>query len=283
MFLALADLTYSRDKHQVTISARDLCAIAQTSKSRIASDTAELASRGLITIRAGGKHQQTRYQVNWWSTICVSTLETPTAPGVATLETPTLPLVSPDRRHGVSTLETPPTENKGLPRFDPALKTLSHETLRLIDQVFSSKQENHDPELLKALQRWLHSFMAKLGTDETGRRFADTTYTPPPPPLDTVAKFAAVAPRGRLETLLNGLMIEEQHPYRYVWFVYVALERIHGILTTETKQARAALHEVKRGQLIESSDPTTGPQIRDEFKRDISRIASSKQIGGNRR
>lgn len=277
VFLSLLELTHNTPDHRVTITARDLCKHAHTSTTRLARDTAQLQSRNLIRVEEGGKHQPNRYVVGWWNTVCVATLATPNGNGVATLATPTLDLVSSDWRHGVATLATPPTENKALTGDAPAVMNLSRISLTLIDQVFSSKAKNHDQNEVARCQSHLTAFMEKLGTDKDRRRWLDRPDGPPPCPANVAAQLIAAIPdRSTRETWLDHLMVRECHPYTYIWFIITALDRIHHITAEETKDGRAALHAAKRGQLIESEDPATGPQMRDEFQRDMARMARTK-------
>jgi len=211
--------------------------------------------------------------VAWWKTVCVSTLETPKQIGVFNLETPAPPLW----RHGAATLETTPTENKGVTDDALAVMNLTRNTLTMIDQVFSAKAQNHDPTEVRRCQSHLTAFMEKLGTDRDGRRWLDQANRPPTCDPDTAARLIAAMPgERRRETWLDALMCAECHPYSYAYFILGALERAQGITTQQSKDGRAVLAAVKRGQMIESSDPATGPQMRDEFKRDLARIAKAK-------
>jgi hypothetical protein len=125
----------------------------------------------------------------------------------------------------------------------------------LIDRVYSSKPQDHDKADLAALRRILHGYYAKFGRDEQGH----AVQAPHPPQDDVTAKVLAVADLHRIETMMDNLTLDAinagahqpgtnaaLNPQQYIWFVTIALSRIHGIHFSVTKKIRAALRDVKR-------------------------------------
>lgn len=281
--LTLAALAEFAPHHSVSISTRALSKAANLSESALPTALTALADRNLITIRHGAANRRNAYQVNFLSTVPASFAEAPPAQGASFAEAP-LPLFE---RHPASFAEAPPTENKALA---PAAAPL--DVFRLSDEILDrvmirAKITNFDRPTIQLFRGSLHSYMAKFGTDETGRRYVDTGAVPHPPDDEVLARFLAVAEPYRLMPLLETLILEAKQaearssgrgtPYntrRYSWFVYTALQRIHGIHWAETQKAQAQLRLHKRGQ--RPAPPPAAEQSGLDFAGDTLRAA----IGG---
>ena len=148
--------------------------------------------------------------------------------------------------------------------------------MRLIDRVYSSKPEDHDPEDLTKLRRILHGYFAKFGRDDRGQPL----NAPHPPPPHITAKVLEVANLHRIETMMDALTIDAinagahhpgsnaaLNPQHYIWFVTIALSRVQGIHFSTTKKLRAQLRDVKRRPAPPQPEQIALPDIADMAKK----------------
>jgi hypothetical protein len=151
--------------------------------------------------------------------------------------------------------------------------------LGLIDRVLSAKAKDVYPDDVAHFRRRIGSHYAKFGRDHNGRPLQH----PHPPPDEIVAQFLAIGTPGRMETMLDALMLEAAEaeatnkgtdatrPYNYAWFITVGLSRVHGIHFQVTRKARAILREVKR--------KPAPPQPEQIELPDIAALARKKTMG----
>jgi len=262
----------------VRVSSRDLAEACKMGRRNVQYALDALAKRNLITARQGTATSAAIYRVNVFDTVRMGgVVMTPPPPAQGWLGgvEATPPVASLQRQGGVFTTP-PPTENTALAGAGAPLD-FERTAYALIDRVLSGKPKDHDADDLAAFRNYLHSYYTKFGRDDRGR----PVNNPHPPPDDLVAQFMAIAPTGRLETMLSNLGMDAMNakahlpstrssfnPYSYGWFITIGLSRVHGISFQATRQARAALRDVKR----------TPPQPEQLEIPDVAAIARSKAM-----
>jgi hypothetical protein len=268
----------------VRASTRDLSNTIGCGRPNVQKALASLTKRNLVRSLAGSAIQAAGYRVNVFDTIQMGGYATKPPPAQGWLSyvaTPTPGVAILRSQGGYDTLP-PPTDSTALAAaaagldFDPA-------TLGLIDRVLSAKAKNVDADDLAHFRRRIGSHYAKFGRDHNGRPLQH----PLPPSDEIVAQFLAIGTPGRMETMLDALMLEAaeadatnkgtdaMRPYNYAWFITVGLSRVHGIHFQQTKRARAILKEVKRKPAPPQPEQIPLP--------DIAELARKKTMGGGNR
>ena len=195
-----------------------------------------------VTKRSGRATRATWYKINFLATIRSTSfrevLEKKCSPQTELLL----------EKCSTSFGEVLPTENTAVARaalasdFDGAL-------LRLIDRVFSAKALSFDGATIARYRGHLHGLMQAFGRDDDNHPFS-AQHVASPPTDNQVAMLLTVADEPRIARLLQTIFTECRggaHPmYSYMWFPFVALQRIHGVSIERQKQARAALAIAKK-------------------------------------
>jgi hypothetical protein len=236
----------------IKIDSRQLAKDCNIGRCGIYSAIKHLVELNHLTHRPGDTRNASIYRVCAFDTVAISGLKTrPLNPRQWSENQTTVDLFS--DHSGLETRPLPP-DSKGLPAAAAPLD-FDSASLRLIDRVYSSKPQDHDKAELATLRRILHGYYAKFGRDERGQALK----APHAPQDDVTAKVLAVADLHRIETMMDNLTLDAinagahqpgtnaaLNPQHYIWFVTIALSRVHGIHFSVTKKLRAQLRDVKR-------------------------------------
>ena len=118
----------------------------------------------------------------------------------------------------------------------PRARVENSDSIELLDRLLKSSPKKFDDATRAKGKEWLYGYMRKFSRERD----------PHPPDEQIVAQFLAVAPWPQLENLLMRLFRENCEAGKtYAWFVYVALQRIHGISAAQVRQRKAELQLVK--------------------------------------
>jgi hypothetical protein len=140
--------------------------------------------------------------------------------------------------------------------------------MNIIDRLLRARKNDYDRTTIERARKWLHGYMAKLGTEPS----------PHPPDDHILAQFLAVADWPPLERLLYDLLAERKRPgWSYAWFVTVALQRIHGI-DPKAFRARRAHLKLVAPTARRNPDPAYR-QLLGDFSAD--ELAQNQQFAGD--
>lgn len=282
---AFIELARRRDPetHTAKASIRDLAEACNLSKSKVIAALHLLIERNYLTTRKGNATRQTWHQLNPFLTVQMDQTHTPNQFAGGPLKGP--PPAKEWSQKGTEPLPfrdlpgpekgPPPAGNKPLTADARPLDEVPR-LIPILDRVLNCKVSHHDPADVDRFRRRLHAHMAKLGRDDRNQ----PTQNPHPPDNQIVAQLLTVADTGRLDDLLDQLFMDRQPCYSYAWFVTVALERIHGIHWSATRQARAALRDVKRPRppQPEQGELPMSPPTQSELVNQIQRAAAGKKL-----
>ena len=257
--------------HWVRASSRELATACRVARSNVQPAIDALTARGLLTTRQGTATTAAAHQVNIPNTAKIG--GPVTGPPPAKRWPYSEATVDLFQGQGGPVTGPPPYENKGHSISAGRVET-SEQLHPILDRVLRSRPSKADPDLLAYVRRWLHSYMAKLGVDDTNRPFLETGNAPHPPDDGLVAQILAIADSQRIMRELDNMLLERKPINKYGYFVTVLLQRIHGITWQQTKHARAALRVVRAGQAAAAAPE---PQQLD-LTGEISRIAAGKTL-----
>lgn len=259
----------------VAASSREIGSSIGSDRSAVKRALHSLCARKLIATREGTSTKPAVHQLNFLETVSIGGVLKHPPGGV--LKTPPPGLF--DSHPGV--LITPPSaENKqftaegGRVDLDGLLTCEG-----ILDRMRSAKPRDFDEETSAKCRRFLHSYIAKLGT-----RDALANGAPHPPDAQLVAQFLSlghgVGGWPRLEALLYDLMNERKEVSSYGWFVTVAMQRIHGISATVQRMHREKL-KLMRGGVDRRLDHQGAKESSDEdasFEGAIRSLAQAKRM-----
>jgi hypothetical protein len=234
----------------VRASSREIAANAKVARSSTVQALDALANRLLIATRQGSATQAAGYYLTCLETVQIAP-QTVRARGPVAGPPPDL--TGPNAGPPLDLFPDHPGPFAGPPpHAEPTTSAKSRRvdidgslTLAgIFDRLASSKVSHFHPDIFAAARRFLHGYLAKLGTREIL-----ANGVPHPPDDKVVTQFLTLG-QGmgewpRLEAMLYELMSERKEAYSYGWFLTVALQRIHGIQPEAVKEHRAKLRGIK--------------------------------------
>lgn len=254
----------------IELAARQQNGIAQTSSRALARATAvsrnhvqaaihSLTDRSIISSDGGTATKATSYGLNFLATAVLPTSAVPPERGCFR-EPPlapqgSLPLAAFGSHPGCEG-EPPPGYLK---QPHPRARVENSDSIELLDRLLKSSPKKFDDATRAKAKEWLYGYMRKFGRERD----------PHPPDEQIIAQFLSIAPWAQLENLLMRLFRENcESGKTYAWFVYVALQRIHGISAAQVRQRKAEL------QLVKGS----GQQHAQDLRQEIAAMAAGKAI-----
>lgn len=235
----------------ISASSRELANTTRTSRRSVQPALDRLGERGLITYREGTATKATTIRVNILQTLHM---------GGATVAPPQADQNQEWRNRCATTPPTqvlPAVESMELfanpaPPLDIESASISDSVL---DRMLSATPDKADPEQMKNARDWVHGYQCKFGRDPN----------PHAPDARFLAQLTAIASPEQIRAVLQQLMIERQTPGdKWVWYITVALQRIHGIPWQQVRAAREAW-KVHKGRPAATVD--TAAMLSDLAKR----------------
>ncbi len=154
--------------------------------------------------------------------------------------------------HQGSAIGTPQGGAQGTPH--PRARVETSESIELLDRLLKSSPKKFDDATRAKAKEWIYGYMRKFGRERD----------PHPPDDQIIAQFLSIAPWPELENLLMRLFRENCEAGKtYAWFVFVALQRLHGISGAQVRQRKAELQLVSKQPI-------------QDFRAEIAALAAGK-------
>ena len=223
----------------VQTSSRDIARACKLSRSNVMPAIDSLTTRGLIATRQGTATRAAAYMLRFLE---VTTLGGPvTGPPRANPGPTAGPPLDLNQGHPGPVTGPPPTENAGL-LPTPSRLDINPDSIVLLDRVLTARSSQKPRDLLQQFAATLRTYAPRLG------RVYDRD-----PDADTCAQLLEAC--GDRHETLSWLVIQLKNAHTQpgespMWWVTVALQRVHGIPPKITAARREELKLAKRPNLV---------------------------------
>lgn len=260
----LATAAETSPEHTCRASNRQIAATTGLSLSNVKQAIKNLVARGKIARRAGSPTQPSGYLVTFLDTIHMGGLAAGpprSNRGLATGPPPPEQAGLFQAQGGLAA--GPPLHPESATSSQPAELDPKNPTIETLDRVFRATARDYDKALLEKARAWLIGY----------RKHLNRTQQFPTPDDKIVAQFLAVADWPALEKTLQELFHQGiTAGDRDAWFVYVALNRIHGIAVKTIDKRREQLRLVRK---THRQPEQTGLQFAQDLTRELASTAKA--------
>ncbi len=223
------------NEKQVRCSSRELARAMQVSRPNVQAAIDSLTNRELITTDGGSATKASSYKLTYLETAVLPERGSFTEPQVALFQSQGGIVTEPGS--GFATEPHPrarvaPGSESDLD-WDRRIRASSD----LYDRIAKASPESYDSDEIRIVREALCGYWRRMRSEPDAH--------PPPPKI--CAEMLAIAPKRRIQQLIEELWKERQKPdSSYRWFITVALNRIHHIEPATIRKGFADLRILEK-------------------------------------